>query len=254
MFIECEAALLAEVEAASFADALSIVNYWIRHADEVVGNGKPDPVTPRSASVSTTFDGIVDIRAAIDPVGGEIFLNEFERIEQVLFEADWAEARAIHGDATTIDDLARTPTQRRCDALVEMAKRSAAVAPGCVPLRASISVVVDHRSFATILETARGTVLSTDVVVPLLSDADIQRITFFGQDNDIKASRKRTFTGLLRQVIQLRDRHCQDTSGCDIPAFKCEIDHKLAASRGWRTELSNGQCLCTFHNKKKGAG
>jgi hypothetical protein len=46
------------------------------------------------------------------------------RIEQELFEADWAAARAEHGDAATACHLTRTPSQRRHDALVEMARRA----------------------------------------------------------------------------------------------------------------------------------
>jgi hypothetical protein len=43
------------------------------------------------------------------------------RIERELFNADWAAAKAIHGDDTTAAHLARTAAQRRNDALVEMA-------------------------------------------------------------------------------------------------------------------------------------
>ncbi|HMQ24548.1 MAG TPA: hypothetical protein PKA98_01055 [Acidimicrobiales bacterium] len=42
-----------------------------------------------------------------------------ERHERRLFEQDWADARARFGDAATRRDRARTPAQRRADALVE---------------------------------------------------------------------------------------------------------------------------------------
>jgi hypothetical protein len=187
-------------------------------------------------------------------VDGEVFLTEFERLERQLFESDWAEAKARLGDAVTVDSLARTPAQRRCDALVLMAKRSAAAAPGCVAPRPLISVVVDYQTFSRVCEMASGTVIAPGQIIPLLSTADIERIVFDGADRDIHVGRKRFFRGALRRAIEIRDRHCQHPSGCDEPAKNCDVDHNMAYSNGGDTDQANGQLMCGFHNRAKGSG
>ena len=55
----------------------------------------------------------VDVRGTIDAIGGTEFLSELERLELQLFEADWAEARAIHGDDTRVEHLARIDKYRQ---------------------------------------------------------------------------------------------------------------------------------------------
>ena len=80
----------------------------------------------REGHASRTFDDLVRLDAWLDPLGGAEFLDEFTRIEQELFEADWAEARARVGEHATKRDLRRTAKQRRADAFVEMARRSRA--------------------------------------------------------------------------------------------------------------------------------
>lgn len=77
----------------------------------------------REGHASRTFDDLVRLDAWLDPLGGTEFLDEFTRIEQELFEADWAAARARVGDRATQRDLCRTAKQRRADAFVEMARR-----------------------------------------------------------------------------------------------------------------------------------
>ena len=80
----------------------------------------------REGHASRTFDDLGRLDAWLDPLGGTEFLDEFTRLEQELFEADWAEARARVGEHATKRDLRRTAKQRRADAFVEMARRSRA--------------------------------------------------------------------------------------------------------------------------------
>ena len=62
----------------------------------------------------------------LDPIAGAIVAGELERPATRLHEADVAEARARLGHDPGRLELARTPPQRRGDALVEMARRSGA--------------------------------------------------------------------------------------------------------------------------------
>ena len=111
------------------------VRLWCDLADE---HGKdPDPESrarkqkeSRHLDVGSGLDGVKFLRGRMDTVDGEIFHTELQRIEQELFEADWAQARGEHGDAATTLDLRRTAGQRRVDALRIMAERSAACPDG----------------------------------------------------------------------------------------------------------------------------
>ncbi|HSP02559.1 MAG TPA: hypothetical protein VLR27_03610, partial [Acidimicrobiales bacterium] len=55
-----------------------------------------------------------------------------ERCETAELHAYWAVAREVHGDDARVEHLARTPSQRRADALVAIFTRAAS-AQGCSP-------------------------------------------------------------------------------------------------------------------------
>jgi hypothetical protein len=76
-------------------------------------------------------------------------------------DSPWAAARAEHGDAVTACHLARTPAQRRHDALVELAERAVtAPADGKRP-QPLISAFVGYETFkGRICELARGSVVT----------------------------------------------------------------------------------------------
>jgi cation transport regulator ChaC len=254
-FARDEAFLTQTVQTLPFVDAARALKYWLQRADEQGCADKGQrQLHARSAHASRTFEDTVDLHALFDPVGGEIFLNEFERIERMLFEHDWAEAKAIHGDGLTINRLGRTPQQRRCDALVALAKRSASMPAGNKPPVPLLNVLVGYETFANICELASGTVITPGLVVPLLQDADIERVVFDSPSRVIDVGNKRRFGGALRRAIQIRDRHCQHPSGCDVPARDCQIDHVEAFVKTQRTSQSNGQLLCPKHNRAKGSG
>jgi len=253
IFARDEEILLDIVKTTRFADACRAVKYWQLRADP---DGSEDKAKrkfeARSAHISKTLDDVIKLDALFDPVNGEIFLNELQRLEDELFQHDWSQAKAIHGENTTIDKLKRTPAQRRCDALVEMAKRSATSLGGSnKPL---INIVIGSEKFKDLCETASGTVLTTGQVIPLLKDTQIESIMFDGKSKLIDIKHKRSFVGSVRRALDIRDRHCQHESECDVPATKCQGDHKLAWSKGGVTDITNGQLLCGFHNRAKGTG
>lgn len=256
-FSRDEEMLLGMAQDLSFDNATRVLRYWTQCADESRSESQAKRQTQaRSASAVRTFEGTVDLKALFDPVSGEIFLTQLERIEDELFNSDWSRAKEVHGDSVTIDDLERSTTQRRCDALVEMAKRSASCPMGSSRApKPLISVLVDYETFTgRVCELASGTIITPGQLVPLLSEADIERIVFDGPSRVIDVSQKREFTGALRRAIEVRDRHCQDPSGCDVPAERCQVDHIDAYVRSRATNQTNGRLLCALHNRAKGAG
>lgn len=254
-FVRDETTLVDAVTKLRFTDAAKAIRYWLQCADEAAAEDKATKQHERrTAFASRTFEGCVDLRALLDPVAGELFLNELERLERQLFEDDWREAKIAHGENVKVEHLKRTAAQRRCDAMTLMANRSAGAIPNPTK-RPLISVLVNYDTFARVCELASGTVITPGMIVPLLADADVERIVFESPSRVIDVGcRQRFFRGALRRAIEVRDKHCQHPSGCDEPAAHCHVDHATAYANNGATTQDNGKLLCATHNRGKGAG
>jgi len=227
------------------------VSYWEQLADPTEAEADAEAQhDARRAHRSQTFEGMWVLDALLDPVNGAIVDETLADIERDLFEADWAAAKAEHGDEVSLDRLARTPAQRRADALVEMAVRArTAPADGCRP-RPLVSVLVDYPTLAgRVCELANGTIVAPGALAGLLSEADIERIVFDGSSRVIDIGRRsRFFTGALRRAIHVRDRYCT-WPGCDTPAQRCDIDHVIPYADGGETTQANGALECPYHHR-----
>src|SRR5690606_39216780 len=117
-FPEGEPILVDAAKTMRWVDFARVVAYWRQCArpDAAEADATSDHAT-RAAHLSPGLRGTGHLDAFLDPLGYATVRNALERIEQELFEADWAEARAHHGAAATTAHLARTPAQRRHDAL-----------------------------------------------------------------------------------------------------------------------------------------
>jgi len=130
MFPQAEEQLLDDAKTLSFEGLGRALRYWESLIDEDGEEAQgDDDFLSRNLHASEFLRGMVRFDGTLDPVGGAIVAGELARIEQELFDADWAAAKAIHGDDTRGEHLTRSPVQRRADALVEMARRSAAYEP-----------------------------------------------------------------------------------------------------------------------------
>lgn len=230
-----------------------LLTYWKHlHEPDLVEDDAAAVFERREAHASTTLDSTVAVDALLDPVGGAIFLRELERIEQGLFEADWAEARERVGEGACTADLARTPRQRRADALRIMAERSAAKPADATEPRVLLQVLVGEKSLERVCELSNGRVLTPGQVLPVLRWADVERIVFDGPSKVIDVGvRRRLFTGATRTAVLVRDRGCTHPS-CDVPMDRCEVDHIVPYEAGGETIQINGQGHCGFHNRRKG--
>lgn len=252
-FAEAEEMLVGYATDLYFDDFLAAVRYWENLID---ADGAEDQAASDHAArrfhISEIWRGNWALDGQLDPLSGEEVFTELSRREQELFRHDWDEAKAIHGDNTCLDHLARTPAQRRADALVEMARRSAAKPPDAVEPRPLLVVHLGNETLNRMCELASGTVITPGRLVPLLDRADIQRIVYAGRSRRITdlSERARFFTGPLREAILLRDRRCQHP-GCRVPAHNCEVDHIKPRSKGGLTTQDNGQPECGHHNRFK---
>ncbi len=245
-----EANLVDAAKNLSFAEFHRCVSYWDAAA---APDRTEDHADRRRFHASETFDDMVIGDFVLDPIGGTIFTEELRRIEHQMFLADWKDAEAVHGVNAIADKLARTPAQRRADALVEMARRSAAMPPGARKPAPLITVLVGYETFAgPVHEIANtGAVVTPGRIASLLPDADIERVVFDSPSRVIDVGEtRRYFTGALRRAIEVRDRTCAHPT-CDTPAQQCEIDHVKPFTKGGPTHQDNGTPRCGVHNRQK---
>ena len=236
-----------------FQGFVRVVAYWSQRAD-------PDGVEDRAAKqvegrrfhFSQGFEGTWLGDLLLDPVNGAVVANQLTRIEDELFASDWADARRRHGDAAGAGDLARTPAQRRADALVEMAVRAATAPAGGRRPEPLFTVLVGWETFSgRICELANGAVVSPGAAAAWFDRAWAERVVFDTPSRVIDVGEtRRLFAGALRRAIQVRDRECFDQF-CDLPAEVCQVDPIEPGAAGGRTTERNGRLACGFHNRAR---
>jgi Domain of unknown function (DUF222)/HNH endonuclease len=252
-FARDEADLVEQAGRLRYRDLVRVLDYWSQLADP---DGSEDDAERQHESrrlhLSQSFKGAWFLDGLLDPVSGEVVSEALRRIEDELFEADWAEARARRGDDVRAADLARTPAQRRADALVEMARRAQAVPEGARLPAPLFTVLVGYETFAgRICELASGAVVSPGSLLPWLDEAWVERVVFDGprRIRDVGV-RRRLFTGASRRAVEVRDRECFHPL-CDVPARRCEVDHVEPWAEGGPTVEANARLACPFHHRRR---
>lgn len=233
----------------TFADFERACDYWLQRADaDGADRDASEQHAQRRVSLDETTDGMWSGAMWLDPVSGMIVSNELRRVEQELFDADWSEARERLGREPAIIELARTPDQRRADALVVMAQRSAGASPRA-STKPLFTVVMGSEAMARLCELASGRVVAPGALVPFIDAAMVEGIVFdtSGQ-RAIGVSQQRVFRGVLRRIVEVRDRRCYH-EWCDEPADRCQVDHIQPDAAGGPTSQENGRLACGFHNR-----
>jgi hypothetical protein len=249
-FAEDEELLVGQARSMRWADFAKACAYWTRLARD----DDPDPDKRdrdhRHVSLHDGLRGTGLLAGELTPVAKVAVRTALERIEAELFAADWADARGRLGDAATPTDMARTPRQRRHDALVEMAVRSVtAPADGKRP-EPLISVLTGYDAFNQVCELADGTLVAPDTVASMLDAAMVERVVFDGPSRVTELGRARSFVGAARRAVELAHRQCTGP-GCHVPADQCQIDHIWRYSDGGPTTPDNGRAMCGPHNRDR---
>ena len=255
-FARDESMLVEQAKTLRYSQFARCVAYWGQLADPEGTDGSAEArYAARRLHLSSTFGGSWALNGLFDPISGAVVAKALGAIEQELFEADWAEAKAREGEHVRMSHLARTPAQRRADALVEMARRSMALPAGSRLPEPLFSVLVGYETFAgRVCELASGAVVAPADLVRWLGEAWVERVVFDGPERirDVGV-RRRIFAGGSRRAVQLRDRTCFHPY-CEEPAEGCEIDHVQPWAAGGPTTEANGRVACGFHNRQRHRG
>ena len=252
-FAADEAELVAEAQRLRFSAFGRRLAYWRHRADaEGVNDEAERQHQGRRLHLSRSFEDTWFLDGVLDPVSGAIVEAELQRLDQELFQADWAEARQRLGREPKAAELARAPAQRRADAMVEMARRSAAMPPGGRRPRPLFSVLVGYESFAgPLCELADGTVVSPASLLRWLSEAEVERVVFAGPSRVIDVGvHQRLFTGATRRAVEVRDRQCFHPF-CETTVEGCQVDHVIPHAAGGPTTQDNGRLACPAHNRNR---
>lgn len=134
----------------------------------------------RRVSLDQTYSGMWSGSILLDPISGEIVGGELQRLVDELFRADWAAAKERLGRDPLAGELDRSPDQRRADALVEMARRSATAPVDGKSPKPLFHVVLGSDALSHLLQLASGQVLPPEALLPWISDADLERYLFDG--------------------------------------------------------------------------
>jgi hypothetical protein len=248
-----EAFLVAKARELGFAQFVRLLAYWRQLADPEGADADAEAQhRARRVHLSQTFGGSWVLDGMLDPISGGIVAKALGDIEHELFLADWSGAKARLGDGreVRVADLARTPTQRRADALVEMARRAQAMPAGARVPEPLFTVLVGYETFRDrICQLGDGTVVTPASLAPWLGEASVERVVFDGPDRVKNVGvRRRVFAGATRRAVEVRDQECFHEF-CDVPAEECEIDHVRPWSEGGPTTDDNGRPACGFHNR-----
>jgi hypothetical protein len=241
-FADCEPAIVQGCIEAGFRESRDAIRRWIDRCDPDRADERDERrFNRRGIGAAETIDGLVHVSGDLAGVGGHEWLTELQRLESIMYRADL--------QAGTI----RTARQRRADAMVEMARRSATLSgteagPG-KSARVALSVVMGLSQFEHLCELAVGTPIAPGELVPLLDRVDIERMVFDMPDRVLSVSRQRGFPAAVRRAIEIRDGRCTHPSGCDDPAEWCDTDHAIEYSDGGLTCEANGRLRCKSHNR-----
>ena len=208
-------------------------------------------------------------KGTLTPIARNVVRSEIDRLCKELFRSDWADAEARLGRPPTIHDLERTDAQRRHDALVIMAERSAGAAghtqtPVTMIVHVSYAeaeaiaaeaagLTVEPLPYDEVLrELADGTHLSRAAVRELAVRAHVRRVVFDpdGEILDLGKPR-RFFSNAQRLAASILQPVC--ACGCGLDAQLCEADHDTEVRDGGLTDLRELVFRCRRSHSMKTA-
>jgi hypothetical protein len=139
-------ARLAEMDAYGTFDAK--VTEWVRRIDE---DGTADVNQRhhenRDAKLLQDFDGSWTLAGGCASLDGTVLADIFSHFVDAETLADWEKTRTELGDAATVDDLPRTPGQRRFDALFAIFQRAASAVEAGGGSQIVTNLVMDLETF-----------------------------------------------------------------------------------------------------------
>lgn len=192
----------------------------------------------RRLSLVTNMDGALELAGLLDAEGGALLRTAIDAL-----------TRPLPGDD-------RVTSQRRADALVELARRQldGASLPASGGQRPHLTVTIP----ASVLRGGgEGPPAELEWAGPIVDEAalrlscDAVRTTVTVDEEGLPVGvgrATRTIPPSLRRALVVRDRGCR-FPGCDRPPPWTDVHHLLHWAHGGKTELPNLILLCRPHHR-----
>jgi hypothetical protein len=244
LYADHEDGLLRAAEALAADDFAILARRWRSMADDELAREDAFEVFERRhLHVSSTLFGTVRIDGELDPEGGATLLAALDALDTP--------------DPVDGPFPARTLSQRRADALVQLAAASRSGETGSQRGHARASVVADIDTLAgnppadltaIRLDLERVGPIARITALRLTCDASISRVLMAGRSEVLDLGRStRLVTPALCRALQIRDGGCRAT-GCDRPPEWCDAHHLVHWAEGGETNLDNLVLLCRRHH------
>jgi hypothetical protein len=231
--------VLLEIVGDSVAETRQILDYWRHQADPPgVRLDLEDQLQRRRLDVTRdSNNGMVTGDFALPSLEGESLLTAIDALMP-----------------PPADDETRTTTQRRADALGDLARSflEGAQAPMVGGERPHLSVHTDLKALqghaGGLHESEDGVVLDPELIRLLACDGAITRIVFGPGSEVLEVGRKtRVVPAGMRRALVARDRRCM-RRGCTRPARWCDAHHIIFWADGGMTVIDNLCLLCRYHH------
>jgi Domain of unknown function (DUF222)/HNH endonuclease len=241
-FAGVEDTLLDVARSLPLRDLRRVVGHWKEIVEPEAGaREEQDRFDRRGLHVSPLLDGMVRVDGNLDPESGQTLITALGAVTDA-----WAHAGG---------EDARTPAQRRADALREVCRQwlDLAERPTVSGERPHVTVTLDLES----LEGRAGRrceLGDTGSITPesarrIACDASITRVITRGVSEPLEVGRRSPVVpASLRRALVVRDRGCR-FPGCDRPQSWCDAHHVAHWADGGRTDLSNLVLLCRRHHR-----
>ncbi|TVR24755.1 MAG: HNH endonuclease [Ilumatobacter sp.] len=263
--------MVDHAEKLSFDDFRTLVDRWEMLAD-LDGAHRDAAATHARRKASFTSVGTSGHLSASGCTSSTAAMAEIlDHFTRAEWEADWAEARARHGDAANASHLRRTDAQRRFDALHRIFERAAGSPTDSGP-SVTVNYLIDHHTVSAMLqstpdtsdataaaapvdprhrrcETSTGTVVPPATIIEAMWSHQIRRVVVDSASVVIDMGRRqRLFTGSARDAVMLASARCVNP-GCPLPVTRCEGSHLHDWQHLGTTAPDNGAPECGHHNR-----
>jgi hypothetical protein len=236
LFAAHEAELVPELAQLSAGDTAIAMQDWARRADAVVGDDPDKPQPERSLHLSRILDGRRELSGSFDPEGGAVIATALRL----------AATRDVDGEP------ARSPAQRRGDALVDICRRfldhQQTRRGGRHRPHLNVIATLDDLQRRGPGRLIDGSVLDATTLQRLACDAGIHRVVTHGRSAILDyGTTTRTVPAPLFNALVIRDRHCR-FPGCDRPPDWTEAHHIQWITHGGPTALHTLVLVCSRHH------
>jgi hypothetical protein len=234
LLLRDEQMLLGFAEQLTFNQFRRALSAWVSMADDALADPSSEKQHEEQRRVQLTqlANGMWHLDGLLDPLGGETLRTALEV----------ATAKPSEGDN-------RTPTQRRHDALTDIALESLANSerPLVGGERPHVTVIVDAAS--GIAHTSQMLPISSCTRDMLLCDCVTTSVWLSANGTPFDVGTPTSSIPMRnRRAVLARDKCCR-MPGCDRPARWTDIHHIRERANGGAHQLENLVALCRFHHR-----